>query len=121
MPVLLLKLRGVPDDEANEIRTVLRENGIKYYETSAGNWGISLPAIWLRDKTQLPEANALLERYEAQRLSNAKQEYVRLKREGNSRSLLDVIQQEPIRVVIYIGIIAVILYFSTVPFLNFAE
>lgn len=52
MSKLLFKLRGVPDDEADEIRALLAEKQIEYYETSAGNWGISLPALWLQDDSR---------------------------------------------------------------------
>ena len=48
MALLLFRLRNVPDDEADEVRHLLNENSIEFYETSAGNWGISMPAIWLR-------------------------------------------------------------------------
>ena len=67
MTVLLFALRGVPDDEADEVRELLTEQEIDYYETSAGNWGISMPALWLRDRGQLQEARELLANYQRQR------------------------------------------------------
>jgi hypothetical protein len=118
MSILLFKLRGVPDDEADDIRTILSEHRIDYYETTAGNWGISLPAIWLKDEPRLHEAKALIEQYETKRLSEAKIAFAQQQEKGRTRTLYDVIVQEPIRFVIYIIIIAVILYFSIVPFLK---
>src|SRR4030065_1675214 len=51
LPILLFKLNGVPDDEAEDIRALLNRNGIDYYETPAGNWAESVPAIGLNDAT----------------------------------------------------------------------
>ena len=49
MAKLLFKLRGVPDDEADDVRQLLEENGMRVYETSAGTWGTGVPAIWLQE------------------------------------------------------------------------
>ncbi|MFO7288296.1 MAG: DUF6164 family protein, partial [Gammaproteobacteria bacterium] len=48
MAKLLLNLRGVPDDEADEIRALLEEHGIAFYETPPSRWGVSAGGIWLR-------------------------------------------------------------------------
>ena len=58
MPVKLFSLRGVPDDEADEIRALLAQHAIDYYETPPGNWGVSMPAIWLPDDSELARAGA---------------------------------------------------------------
>lgn len=121
MAILLFKLRGVPDDEADAIRALLSENRIEYYETTAGNWGISLPAIWLRDDSRLAEARALIARYEQQRQETARQDYAQQKQAGTHRTLFQVARQEPFRLFLYLVIIAIILYLSTVPFINFGE
>ena len=42
--------------------------------------------------------------------------YERDRAEGRSRSLLDVLIQEPIRFIVYLAIVATILYFSIKPF-----
>lgn len=36
---ILFRLSGVPDDEADDVRMLLTDNAIDFYETSAGNWG----------------------------------------------------------------------------------
>ena len=36
MAVLIFKLRYVPEDEAHEIRELLGDNNIDFYETTAG-------------------------------------------------------------------------------------
>ena len=49
----------------------LEANGIDYYETEPGNWGISMPGLWLRDEAAYPRARKLLEDYQAQRAREA--------------------------------------------------
>jgi len=51
MAVQLFKLKGVPEDEAEDIRNLLTNHYIDHYETPAGNWGISMPAIWLNKES----------------------------------------------------------------------
>ena len=41
MSKLLLNLRDVPDDEADDVRRFLDSGGIRYYETRPNRWGIS--------------------------------------------------------------------------------
>ena len=92
MPVKLFSLRGVPEDEAEDIRQLLRNNDVDYYETPAGNWGISMPALWLRDESQLTTAKSLVDDYQQQRLQNARADYEQQKREGTHRTFFDEIK-----------------------------
>ncbi|HBH36253.1 MAG TPA: hypothetical protein DDW45_07850 [Gammaproteobacteria bacterium] len=119
MSVILFRLRGVPDDEIDEIRELLRINKIDFYETSAGNWGISMPAIWLRDNSRLEQAKQLLELYQDERATRMKGEYARLKERGENRTLLDIFKEDPLRMLLYVAAVAAILYFSVMPFLDF--
>jgi len=116
MAILLFKLHGVPDDEANDIRALLTENAIDYYETSAGNWGISMPGIWLRDNDKLAQAKALIDEYEQVRYQRVRAEYDQLRAEGRQRTLVDMIRESPLRFIAYLSAIALILYFSIKPF-----
>ena len=63
MSKILFKLRDVPADEAQEVRELLERNDIEYYETLGGNWGISLPALWLKKEAQRHRARELLDTY----------------------------------------------------------
>ena len=112
MSTLLFSLRGVPDDEADEIRELLTENNIDYYETSAGNWGISMPALWVKNNEEVFEAQKLLNQYHQQRAITQREIYDQLKKEGGNKQLLDVLTENPLRFIIYIGAIAFILYVS---------
>lgn len=118
MPVQLFRLRGVPDDEADEIRQLLADHDIDYYETPAGNWGISMPAIWLRDAARLEEAKALIEKYQQARFVRIRSEYNELKEKGKQPTILDQFKAKPIQFLLYLAFAAVIIYFSTQPFLR---
>lgn len=121
MAVKLFAMNGVPDDEAEEIRALLASNGIDFYETSAGNWGISTAAIWLRDESRRQQARSLIEEYQRERLARAREEYARLRREGKQRTLIDVARAQPLRFIVYLAAIAAILYFSTKPFMDIGK
>ena len=79
MSVLLFSLRGVPDDEADEVRELLTEQAIDFYETPAGTWGVSMPALWLKDEAELVTAQALLNTYQQQRFITQRALYLQSK------------------------------------------
>lgn len=112
MSTLLFRLTNVPEDEADEIRELLRSNGIDYYETSAGNWGISMPALWLIKDEDLFKAQQLLEEYQHQRSITQREKYLQLKKMGANISLLSSIKERPWRFIVYLGAILFILYVS---------
>ena len=121
MPVKLFSLSGVPDDEAEEVRALLIANEIDCHETEAGNWGISSPAIWLRDETHLAEARALIAAYQHERHAQAREAYVQLCRDGKQRTLTEVIREHPLRFLAYTAVIVAVVYFSIQPFLDMGK
>ena len=121
MAKFLYSLRNVPDDEANAIRSLLKENSIDFFETAAGNWGISAPAIWLRDAAQTDRAKALLETFHQSWSEAQKEKFRQLEESGEIQTLFDRIKQNPLRFIIYVGIALFVLYVSIKPFLNFGE
>lgn len=112
MATLLFRLTGVPEDEADEIHELLRSHGIDYYETSAGNWGISMPALWLIKDEDLFKARQLLEEYQHQRLITQREKYLQLKKTGANVSVLSSIKERPLRFILYLSAILFILYIS---------
>ena len=64
MAKLLLNLRHVLDDEADDVRAFLDASDIAYYETSPGFWNISLGGIWIRDDDDLAELTKVSAPYE---------------------------------------------------------
>jgi len=113
MAIQVFRLRNVPDDEAEEIRQLLTEHHIDFYETPAGNWGISMPALWLKDEAQLDRAKALIARYQQQRLQQAQENAALIK---PWQAWWAVFRQDPGRFIIYMGLIGIIVYFSLMPF-----
>lgn len=118
MSILLFKLSLVPYDEAQDIRDLLDENKIDYYETSAGILGFSMPGLWLQDEMQLEKARALIDDYQRQRQSRAREDYQNRVEMGQSRSVIDIFKESPLRFIGYLFAIAIIIYFSAILFLK---
>lgn len=74
MSTLVFKLRNVPDDEASEVRSLFESHSIEFYETTAGNWGIGMPGLWLQDE-DVQRARELIDQYQATRSQEQRQEY----------------------------------------------
>jgi len=121
MRVLLCRLNGVPEDEAEEVRALLREHRIDHYETPGGRWGISVAGLWLPDDREFARAKQLLDAYQAARTAQARAEYARLKAEGRAETLLDRIRQQPLQFLFVLAFVAAILYLSIQPFFWLAE
>jgi len=115
---LVFKLRDVPLDEAQDIRELLTENELDFYETHAGNWGIAMAALWLKDDEQYASAMQLIEEYEQQRTQQFRDTYAELEKAGQAPTLLSNMREGPLRFVVYIFSIAVILYITVIPFTN---
>jgi len=116
MSKLLIKLRHAPDDEIQEIRSLLHEHRIDFYETQAGPWGISAPGIWLNDEQQYDQAKALMDDYQENRFREKRAEYERLRLAGQHRTFLQNLLENPVQVILYSLIVALILYLSISPF-----
>ena len=119
MSKLLFRLRNVPDDEACEVRLLLEEHGIETYETDAGNWGISLPAIWLESDTEFERAKSLLNDYQTQRAIRVRAEYEDLRKQGLQPSLLSMLREQPVKIIFYCVAIGGFLYLSISSFFRF--
>ena len=110
MPTLLFSLRGVPADETDEIKELLDKHEINYYETSAGNWGVSMPALWLPNNDELDNAQNLLNEYHTQRAITQRNIYQQLKRDKKNKRLFDVFIENPFKFLTYLLAIAFIIY-----------
>lgn len=121
MPELLFKLRNVPDDETEEIRELLNEHSIDFYETNAGSWGISMPGIWLNDDAQLKEAQLLIEAYQRERTTTARVTYEQLKQDGRHQTVFSKVMENPLRFLMLLFAVLFILYVSLSPFLDFGR
>ena len=118
MAVLLMKLRLVPDDELVAIQALLEARGLDHYATSAGSFGISLPALWLVDASRLDEARALLEEFAQQRQAEARALHEALRQAGRARTMLDIAREQPLRFVLSLAMVVALLAVTIVPFVQ---
>ena len=98
MSKLLLNLRHVPDDEADDVRAMLDAGGIAYYETRPSAWGISAGGIFVTEEADVPEAKRLMAIYQDQRRTRARAEYAAARRDGTAETFWTVLRDEPGRV-----------------------
>jgi hypothetical protein len=75
MAYQIFNLSGVPNDEADGIRAILRKNKISFYETPTGGSYIAAPAIFLKHKEQIPKARKLINEYQKNLTFLSKKEY----------------------------------------------
>lgn len=113
MAILLFKLKYVPDEEAQDIRDLLHENEIDFYETSAGILGFSMPAIWLKNEAQAEKAGLLINEYQQQLQSQVREEY-----QLQQRTVMDMFRENPAHYFSYILAILFIGYFMIYLFFN---
>jgi len=121
MSVMLFRLRGVAIDEAEELRQVLSENDIRFYETPADRWGVSMPGIWLKDDSQLEQAQNIVKQYQSERSDRVRGEMEQLKREGRAETFIRRLKENPFMIVVYLIMLGFAMYFFLVPFLYFAQ
>src|SRR5690554_7850067 len=83
MAKLLLNLRHVPDDEADEVRALLERNEIAFYETRPSLWGVSAGGIWISRDADMAVAKRLFAEYQERRRATARAEYEAARRAGS--------------------------------------
>lgn len=95
MAKLLLNLYRVPDDEADEVRALLDEHAIEYYETAPNRWGISHGGIWVTHDADVAGAKALFATYQVQRAEHARQAWADARRDGTATSFWSLMRAHP--------------------------
>lgn len=116
MASLLFKLNNVPDDEANEVRALLTEHQIAFYETNAGFFRVGLDAIWLHDSSQLEMAKNLLRDYQQKRYQSQRELFDQSLEKGEVETLWQRITHQPIRFFAAMLAVAFVLSLTLVPF-----
>jgi len=110
--IKLLSLNGVDNNEACEIRTLLNENDINYYETPGRNFAFIHGAIWLVDSSQFGKAQELITKYQAQRENNAKITYGEAVTSGEIKSFFQRVKDNIVVSAFWaIGILIVVIGF----------
>ncbi|MDT8428679.1 MAG: DUF6164 family protein [Pseudomonadales bacterium] len=120
MAKLLFRLKNVPEDEAAEVRALLVEHDIPFYETDPGNWGISMPALWINEESRWQEAKALIEAYQTERSKRVRDEYQDLKSKGQVPGFGNALRRNPVQFISYSLLIVAILYISISTFFGFS-
>ena len=115
MSRLLLNLRNVPDDEADDVRAMLDEARIAYYETRPSLWGISAGGIFVKEDAEIGEAKRLMAVYQEERGARARAEYAAAVRDGTAETFWSMLRAEPGRVLLTLLAIAFLLGLVALP------
>ena len=121
MAKLIFKLKLVSDDEADDVKNLLTEHEIAFYESPAGNWGISMHALWLNDETQYTQAKELIAEYQVKRSQHIKLETQQKIDQGEYETFIQRLYNKPVQFFIPLAIIIFILYISVMPFLEIGQ
>lgn len=111
-----MNLRNVPDDEADDVRQLLEQHDVPYFETPASRFGISAGAIWLGDDSRREQALALLDTYQQQRRDSAREVLAQARSEGRATTFWSLLRNEPVRVVSALIVIVVLVALCALPY-----
>lgn len=121
MAKLLFRLNQVEDDEADDVRALLDEAEIDYYETDAGRWRISIAAIWLRNDDDYERARSLLDEYQQQRSERLNEDYQQRLRNGEVPTLWQRFQERPADIIAVLLAISAIIGIMIWPFVSMID
>lgn len=117
MAVLLFRLAQVPDDEASDVRSLLAENDIHFYETDAGFFRVGVEAIWLPTGDQEAEARALILAYQQQRAASQRASFIQLAEAGSIPSYWQRFSEAPVRMIATYLAVLFVAGLTLIPFL----
>src|SRR5574337_156995 len=117
MSKLLMNLRNVPDDEADDVRAMLDAARIAFYETRPSIWGVSAGGIWVTEDADFAQARRAMDDYQQQRSIRARAEYAAARRAGTADTFITLFRADPARVVMNVLGILFALALVTLPFL----
>lgn len=114
--MLLLSFRYAPEDEIEQVRILLTDNDIGFYEVPPSFMGFNAGGIWLRHTDQKAAAQTLLAEYQQQRALNARKLWEEQKQQGNHITQSDMAKAHPIRFLLTLLGISLLLGLMTIPF-----
>jgi hypothetical protein len=117
MSRLLMNLRNVPDDEADDVRAMLDAQRIAFYETRPSMWGVSAGGIWVTEDEAFADARRAMDTYQQQRSARARAEYTAAKQAGTADTFMTMLRAEPARVVLSILAMLLALGLVALPFI----
>ena len=115
MPVLIFRLNGVSDEEAQDVLELFTNNALDSYEPSAGRWGVSVAGLWLVHENDNTRARELIDAYQLE----PQRYFEELKIEAPPETFSDRFKQSPVNVIFYSLLTATILFLSLSPFIRF--
>lgn len=118
MAKLLFRLNGVSEEEADQIRELLEQHAVDFYETTAGRWGISLAAIWLRNDDEFEDVRQLIIESQQQRQISLRAEFEQKLRNGEIPDWRQRLRERPVDFIAVGVAIACILGIMLWPFLT---
>ena len=121
MAKLVFKLKDVPEEEINAVRRLLDDHGFEYYETHAGNWGISVAGIWVTDDKRRTEARELIDAFQQEHARQMRAAYQEQCESGEAETTLQRFMQNPLRFILYLLFACVIGYFTLAPFFELGK
>jgi hypothetical protein len=116
MAKLLMNLRNVPDDEADDVRAMLETEKISFYETRPSMWGVSAGGIWITEDADFADARRAMDVYQQQRATRARAEYAAARQAGTADTFISLLRADPARVVMSLLGILFALGLVTIPF-----
>ncbi len=111
MSIRIMNLRGVPEDELEEVIDLLDAEEIPYYSTPDSVFKLTSPGLWVHDAETAERAKAVLKTYQEERARNAQANRQRV-------SMFDAILQHPVKFFGSILISALIIYLLLAPFIH---
>ncbi|MCW5580772.1 MAG: hypothetical protein KIS72_05490 [Luteimonas sp.] len=116
MAKLLLNLRHVPEDEADDVRGFLDRHRIAHYDTQPGPFGITAGGIWLREDEDLLQARRLMADYQRDRQARVRAEQAKAREEGTADTFADLVRAQPLQVALRIVAIVLLLALLALPY-----
>lgn len=121
MSRIVFKLAGVAEDEANDVRDLLDELDLAYYETDGGRWRIGVQAIWVTHDDDFQRARQAIDEYQQTRAERFSQEWGQNAPSHFLAGFWQRCVENPLHVFMSLLSIVIILGFTLLPFLTFSN
>lgn len=112
----VFSLKHVGEDEAHDVRELLSDHDIAFYETQENIWQTANPAIWLHDAGEYSKARTLIDHYQQQRVQQMRESNP-VTNHSFLSGLVDDFKRQPLRFSVFFLGVSGILVLSIKPFL----
>jgi hypothetical protein len=115
MAKLAFRLNNVPVEEADLVRSLLVDQEIDFYETTAGRWGISVAAIWVKTDEEFTRARELIEQFQVGHSRAMRDQYAEDVNAGRVPTLWQLLRSSPVIFITYWLLIGAVVVISVLP------